>query len=144
MWMLLHGRLLTIDILQKWGMIVDTQCALCHNHEENEKHLFVNCEYSKNMWRKIMQWMQHECKTTQSWEQHLEWRVQSAKGNTNSAKIFRMVYAEISHAIWIEKNLRIFEKRARERNAIAREVAHICNIRATIDIQRLVHSYIFV
>lgn len=64
MWMLLHGRLLTIDILQKWGMTVDTQCALCHNHEETREHLFVNCEYNKNLWKKIMQWMQHEYRNT--------------------------------------------------------------------------------
>ncbi|XP_019226445.1 PREDICTED: uncharacterized protein LOC109207898 [Nicotiana attenuata] len=126
------------------GLTVDTQCTLCHNHEENRDHLFVICEYTKNLWMKIMQWMQHEYKRTQNWVQHLEWSLQHAKGKTKRAKIFRLVYAEIAHVIWIERNLRIFEKRARDWTTIAREVAYICNIRATAGIQSLVHSYSFV
>ncbi|XP_019248378.1 PREDICTED: uncharacterized protein LOC109227632 [Nicotiana attenuata] len=135
MWMLLHGRLPTTDRLIKWGLTVDTQCSLCHNHEENRDHLFVVCDFARNIWMKLMQWMQHDYIRKHNWEQHMGWSIQHAKGKTTKARIFRLVYAEIVHAIWIGRNLRIFEKRARDWNSIAREIAYTCTVRATASIQ---------
>lgn len=94
MWMLLYGRLPTTDRLAKWCLTVDTQCTLCHNHEEDRDHLFVKCEYTRKLWMKLMQWMQHDYTRTQNWEQHLDWSVKYAKGKTTRANIFRQVYAE--------------------------------------------------
>lgn len=114
MWMLLHGRLLTIDRLRQWGMVVETQCVLCHDHDESREHLFVNNMFIKSLWSKTMQWMQHGYRITNTWEQHLQWILQNAKEKSQRTKLFRMVYAEILHAICIERNLRIFERRARD------------------------------
>nr|XP_009799064.1 PREDICTED: uncharacterized protein LOC104245194 [Nicotiana sylvestris]XP_016448778.1 PREDICTED: uncharacterized protein LOC107773866 [Nicotiana tabacum] len=52
MWMLLHGRLLITDRLRQWGMAVETQCALCHDRDESREHLFVNCVFTKTLWRR--------------------------------------------------------------------------------------------
>lgn len=43
-----------------------------------------------------------------------------------------------SHIFWIERNMRIFEKRSRGIDSIARETAYLYNVRATNGISSLV------
>ncbi|KAH0669020.1 hypothetical protein KY289_023513 [Solanum tuberosum] len=80
LWLCLQGRLLTAEILNKWGLNVDPTCV-------------------RAMQTSI---------TPQSWTQHLEWNLNRGKGKSVQAKIFRMLNAEIVHAIWNERNTRIF------------------------------------
>ncbi|KAK4734610.1 hypothetical protein R3W88_008871 [Solanum pinnatisectum] len=39
----------------------------------------------------------------------MSWTVKSSKGRSQDAQILKMVYSECIHAIWLERNLRIFE-----------------------------------
>lgn len=55
----------------------------------------------------------------------MEWAIKNSKGKSQAAQLFRMVYAECVHSIWLERNQRVFEKKARDWNCIAREAA-IC------------------
>nr|XP_009597535.1 uncharacterized protein LOC104093492 [Nicotiana tomentosiformis] len=57
------------------------------------------------------------------------WIIKQGKGKFNKASIFRMIYAEISYALWIERNTRTFEQRSRDNAVLAGEIAYICNIR---------------
>lgn len=77
--------------------------------------------------------------TAQTWEQYVEWAIRNGRGRSHSASLFRMFFTKAIHAIWNERNLRIFEKRDREVESIVREIAYICNVRATPRIQMLLH-----
>lgn len=46
-------------------------------------------------------------------EQYMTWAKQTAKGKTQSARIFRLVFAEVVHSVWIERNTRVFEGKRR-------------------------------
>ncbi|XP_019241615.1 PREDICTED: uncharacterized protein LOC109221601 [Nicotiana attenuata] len=92
---------------------------------------------------KILHWMQRQDVVRDNWDQHVQWVIQWAKGMTHRVQLYRMVYAEISHVTWIERNLRLFKKRSRRVDSIAREVAYICNVRATTGNSSLVQHFIF-
>lgn len=53
-----------------------------------------------------------ECPT--AWTKGFQWIIQHTKGKTKIAKAQKMVYAEFIHTLWIERNVRIFERKARE------------------------------
>ncbi|XP_060190913.1 uncharacterized protein LOC132620252 [Lycium barbarum] len=108
MWLHLQGRLLTNDRLMKWGFQVDAECVFCHAPLETNDHLFVYCLFAKSLWDRLLRWLQRQSYYATSWEQHLEWVIKQAKGRSQAASIFKLVYAEVIHAIWIERNQRIF------------------------------------
>lgn len=56
---------------------------------------------------------------------------QERQREVNKASIFRMVYAETSYALWIERNTRIFDQRYCNSDVLAREIAYICNVKSS-------------
>ena len=49
MWRLTHGILPTISKLKKWKMVKEAKCPYC-KQEEDEKHVFKDCERNKKLW----------------------------------------------------------------------------------------------
>ena len=49
-WLDLLRRLPTRDRLQRWGLNVPQNCALCSNGLETHHHLFFECEFSSTIW----------------------------------------------------------------------------------------------
>uniref|UniRef100_M1BN74 Orf147a protein n=1 Tax=Solanum tuberosum TaxID=4113 RepID=M1BN74_SOLTU len=135
--------MLTAERLNKWGMNVDPTCELCRSYFEDRDHLFAKCSYGNQLWNRLLNWIGQPSITPQSWTQHLEWSLTRGKGKSAQARIFRMLNAEIVHAIWNERSMRIFEKRSREIESLAREIAYTCSARATHDVNRLIHNFQF-
>ncbi|CAL1376876.1 unnamed protein product [Linum trigynum] len=52
-WTLSHGRIPTIDKLQRVGWELANRCELCRQSEETQDHLFASCGYSMNVWNLI-------------------------------------------------------------------------------------------
>ncbi|XP_075106790.1 uncharacterized protein LOC142179811 [Nicotiana tabacum] len=110
-WLMMHGRLMTCDRLSSWKIIVDTQCVMCRKQVKTRDHLFVQCEYTKQIWSKLCNWMQKQYLGFIDWHQFLQWVVMCAKGKSQHAQVFKVVYAEVAYQIWIERNKRIFEQK---------------------------------
>ncbi|XP_019224156.1 PREDICTED: uncharacterized protein LOC109205855 [Nicotiana attenuata] len=91
MWLNFQDRMLTSDRLNKWGMQVDRECILCKVHDENRKHIFIECEYAKSVWTKLLKWMQRQLIWATSWDQHWKWAAENATGKSSKAGVFRMV-----------------------------------------------------
>ncbi|XP_070055311.1 uncharacterized protein [Nicotiana tomentosiformis] len=70
-WLMMHGRLTTCDRLSSWKIIVDTQCVMCRKQVETRDHLFVQCEYTKQIWSKLCNWMQKQYLGFIDWHQFL-------------------------------------------------------------------------
>ncbi|XP_070014563.1 uncharacterized protein LOC142175548 [Nicotiana tabacum] len=143
MWVQLQGTLLTAYRLIKSGVNVDPRYSLCQLNDETRDHLFVSCSFTKTVWQKVLQWMRRQEVIGDNWGQHQEWITQRAKGRSYGAQLYIMVYAEVTHGVWIERNMRIFQQRSRSADSIAREIAYICNVRATKGISSLVQHFMF-
>ncbi|XP_059315750.1 uncharacterized protein LOC132066458 [Lycium ferocissimum] len=112
----------------------------CH---EDRSHLFVGCPFANQLWSRLFSWIQRQFSPAQTWGNHLTWVLQCGKGKSHRARIFRMVYAEGIHSIWIERNQRLFEKRSRDVASMAREIVYICNVRAGHGLSATIQSYQF-
>ncbi|XP_070014897.1 uncharacterized protein [Nicotiana sylvestris] len=106
----LQSRLLTTDKLVKWGLVMDTQCVMCRNAEETHEHLFWECILAKEVWHIVNQWAQGKPMSAIDWQHHQQEIIKRAKRKNQTAQIFKMIYTEFVHSIWIERNMRIFEK----------------------------------
>lgn len=50
------------------------------------------------------------------------------KGRTVRARAFKIVYTECVYAVWLKQNQRVFEKKARDYEVIAREITCMCSV----------------
>ncbi|XP_016507914.1 uncharacterized protein LOC107825558 [Nicotiana tabacum] len=121
--MYLQNKLLTSDRLLQWGIPVDTICVMCQLHNESRNHLFVECVFAQRTWNKVLMWLQKQPHGLNSWNQHWRWAMENAKGKSQADATFKMIYAEIIHMIWCERNNRVFEKAGRDVEEIARTIA---------------------
>ncbi|KAK4370515.1 hypothetical protein RND71_009990 [Anisodus tanguticus] len=69
------------------------------------------------------------------------WRL--AKGKTTTTQIMKMVYTEYIHALQTERNTRVFEHNERDASSLAREIACICNVRASAKSRALLQQLSF-
>jgi hypothetical protein len=49
-WLMLEQKILTWENLLKRGFVGPSKCVLCGLKEENVKHLFVECSFTKDIW----------------------------------------------------------------------------------------------
>jgi hypothetical protein len=68
-WILAQGKLLTGENLIKRGFQGPFCCALCKKNLETTQHLFLDCEFSKQVWKTVYEELFHKiawpsnCKT---------------------------------------------------------------------------------
>ncbi|XP_060212283.1 uncharacterized protein LOC132639915 [Lycium barbarum] len=137
-WLQLQGRLLTAYRLAKWGMDVQQDCVLCELQQETRDHPIVHCNYVKLIWQKVLNWIRQPLRQVATWEQHMAWVLSKAKGRSQQAQVFKMVYTETVYAICLERNQRVFEKKKREWHMVAKDIAYQCYLRAPVGIQNYV------
>ncbi|KAL8526044.1 hypothetical protein ACS0TY_015314 [Phlomoides rotata] len=59
-WKVLKERMPTRDQLRRRGIIPasgEASCVLCSDHEENISHVFFHCNFSSEIWCKILDWL---------------------------------------------------------------------------------------
>jgi len=55
-WILMRGKILTADNLQKRGWPHQDHCALCNGPLETGLHMALLCPFAKAVWSLILQW----------------------------------------------------------------------------------------
>ncbi|RHN63454.1 putative reverse transcriptase zinc-binding domain-containing protein [Medicago truncatula] len=110
-WMALRDRIPTRTNLRHRNVLAPREpcvCVLCGEMEEKTSHLFLHCEVSLLIWRKVLDWLEINFITPQNLHSHYAcWN-----GEVNSRKL-RKAFLMIWHAsiwmIWKERNARIFK-----------------------------------
>jgi hypothetical protein len=72
-WRLLLEKLPTREALFDKGIIInstDKNCAFCSNHGESIAHVFIHCNLSTNVWRRIFIWMGLNFNNSNSVQEH--------------------------------------------------------------------------
>ncbi|XP_055808322.1 uncharacterized protein LOC129876867 [Solanum dulcamara] len=144
MWIMLQNKLPTIDRLTSWGMDVNQQCKLCQQELENRKHLFTQCEFTRAIWKKLLNLIKWPLFHADTWDMHLEWTLKQSKGKSHNAQLFKLIYVECSYAIWMERNQRTFEEKRKNYEEITKEIAYMCTLRDPLAIStQLQQSLLF-
>ncbi|XP_060195341.1 uncharacterized protein LOC132624602 [Lycium barbarum] len=143
LWLHFQDRLPTRERLLNWGMDIDAGCMFCTAFLETRNHMFVECVFSQAVWTRLMQWLQNQNYNARTWEQHLTWSLTHGKGKSQKSQIFKLVYTEGVHAIWLKRNQRVFEGQSRSVEQITKDVAFACNVRVAPRISGLLQTYLF-
>ncbi|XP_071704788.1 uncharacterized protein [Rutidosis leptorrhynchoides] len=118
MWLVIKERLTTQDKLKQWYPNKSYSCDLCGTIEDSIRHLFFECNYSKQVWKEV--------------KRYLIWRglpnnvfsivdllAKSTQRNKIWGVINRITLAATVYHIWQERNSRIFKGRKRGEMEIA-------------------------
>ncbi|XP_019264243.1 PREDICTED: uncharacterized protein LOC109241874 [Nicotiana attenuata] len=121
LYLALNNKLLTRDRLAQWMQIGDLRCMLCKAMPETIEHLFFECIISTTIWKKILQW-QGLVRQPMAWQIEKEWAKKQGKGKSAEAQIYRMALAATIYAIWIERNMRMFQGKSKPTMSIVRHI----------------------
>ncbi|XP_019256330.1 PREDICTED: uncharacterized protein LOC109234721 [Nicotiana attenuata] len=114
LWLVLLGRLATVDRLQKWGIHVQIDCVLCTTGaEENLQHLFFQCPYSSQIWSALLRWLE-ENRRISNWGEEIDWISRKMRNNSPRVEIMKFLCAATIYHVWSERNARRFRAEKKE------------------------------
>lgn len=70
------------------------------------------------------------------WEQYQCWAISCGCDKSPKPAVFGMIFAEVVYVLWMERNIRIFEKVFGNGDSIAREIAYVSDVRAPVRLQQ--------
>ncbi|CAN1252348.1 Putative ribonuclease H protein At1g65750 [Linum perenne] len=106
-WMVWHGKIASIDNLQKRGMTMVNRCVLCEKDAESVDHIFTSCEFSSLVWDRV------SSKLSLFGPRHNNVKgMFSAWKGMNCIQSFPEASKALMHSlvwfIWLERNDRVF------------------------------------
>lgn len=109
----LHGKLRTKDVLLKWDKTINGDRVLCECPSENLQHLFFECSYSTEVSQAILFWFKWQ-RNILKWEHEYKWIQHASKSKAPRGILLRAALAVVVHALWGERNSRIFIQNAEQ------------------------------
>nr|XP_016478967.1 PREDICTED: uncharacterized protein LOC107800323 [Nicotiana tabacum] len=125
----IQDRLATKERLARWGLVDETLCTMCHRNNETMHHLFFDCDYSNEIWQKLLSW-QGVMKRKKQWKEEVQWAEKKAAGKSAGAEIYRMVLTATVYHIWQARNSIIFQKKQVNAQSIVKTIVQEMHIRA--------------
>ncbi|XP_010683654.1 uncharacterized protein LOC104898295 [Beta vulgaris subsp. vulgaris] len=107
-WLAVLNRLSTKTIFAQWSLVSDTTCELCNNGEEDIHHLFFQCEYSGEIWRKCLSILKKPRNPVSFMEEVLI-AANHCRRRHKKNKLYGMMFTEAIYNIWMQHNQKIFE-----------------------------------
>jgi hypothetical protein len=102
-WLMLEQRILTWENLVKRGFLGPSRCVLCGKDEETVLHLFVECNFTKDIWTLVLK----DLKLKNYW---VGGQIVECLKNWNRKEvIWKEIPCYICWEVWKQRNLVIFE-----------------------------------
>ncbi|KAG5404180.1 hypothetical protein IGI04_010299 [Brassica rapa subsp. trilocularis] len=106
-WLVMLDRCPTRDRLNRWGLNVDPLCLLCNTQPESRNHLFFECGFSADVWRRIA----HRCQLQPRivWEDIIL-QLQRLSTDRDSRRLTLLAFQATVYWIWTERNTRLHQQ----------------------------------
>lgn len=102
---------------------------MCHIKNETVQHLFFDCEFSNEVWQKLLSW-QGIMRRKKELQEEIQWTEKKAAGKSAGAEVYRMVLATAVYHIWQARNNIIFQKKQVNAQNIVKMIIQEIHIRA--------------
>ncbi|XP_026452996.1 uncharacterized protein LOC113353687 [Papaver somniferum] len=114
LWANFHDSLPTRSMLKhRRVQVQDDKCLFCRQQEETADHLFVNCNYAREVWNHFIKAFKVSWVLPSSVRSHFEaWRFNNLTGKCRSVW-WKVLYAVMWH-LWKERGSRAFGGRTKE------------------------------
>jgi hypothetical protein len=113
LWLVLHNRALTADVMQKKNWPYDLFCSLCFCIHETAKHLLYKCNYTEALWRSVANNLElppydqvHHLATPVDWVIYVSGSGDRAIRRRRLGNLFFLWWH-----VWKERNRRIFDNK---------------------------------
>lgn len=114
-------RLATASRVSLWNNTsISPLCKICDQHLEDRQHLFFSCDYSKEVWRQVLQYIQKQPLANTSLE--LDCVIKKARSKKSLDKAYIMLYTESVYAIWLQRNNKVFKNTLLASNLLVKEI----------------------
>jgi hypothetical protein len=132
-WLLAHGKILTAENLLKWGIQGPSRCPLCLEASETINHLFLECNFSLQLWSLIYLPLPNISPLPDNWTTLLTHWKQRYSGSFKNKKGFTLLWKQIpkfvTWEIWVARNQAIFRGKSPSVNI---SFAKICGITSEV------------
>ncbi|CAI0627726.1 unnamed protein product [Linum tenue] len=124
LWLTTLKRIQTLDNLKRKGWSIANRCALCEKEEESVDHLFIKCDYGKEVWYKCRMACPSIANTSEDiFSTVRDWK-SSTPNNINEWINFCALHA-ITWQLWLERNRRIFQEASQNPTTVARKAFNL-------------------
>jgi ribonuclease HI len=133
MWLVLEGKTLTWDTLQRRGWIGPGRCSLCIRDAESISHMFVDCLFTHTLWRDLLD----HYKIITPWEGRSinncveDW--------IKKEKVFKTFPIIVCWNLWLERNRCIFESLVPTLKRVSILVKSMVDSTCRVDINQVQH-----
>lgn len=110
-WRSIHGRLATMDVMIKQGVVTaPNYCLHCYKNAESISHLFWDCSFARNIWRHIFEVFQLHVDFSSILDFHgLIVFIMRADFSSQIAKLGKVAVITAVWAIWWSRNRCVFD-----------------------------------
>ena len=78
---------------------------MCQNELETRDHLFFGCDYSKDVWQRILALCEVR-REIGSWAKEIAWAMSHMKGKSMRSIVLRLAWKAFIYHVWRERNSR--------------------------------------
>lgn len=103
-WLACHGSLTTMDRLYQWQLVRTPVCPCCGQAPETTDHLFFNCAYSKEVWRRVLLFAGRDRQSC-SLQVIAGWRV----GSGILGQGLKLCFTASIYYIWCHRNRLVYQ-----------------------------------
>ncbi|XP_074313550.1 uncharacterized protein LOC141648729 [Silene latifolia] len=100
-------KLPTVDNLCRRGLYLTNWCVLCKQAMETHSHLFFECVFAGDLWRKVLDWMRVRGRTS-NLRKELYWCSNRRHRKHWQAGWYYCCLSACIYTVWQERNTRIF------------------------------------
>lgn len=122
LWLALQHRLPAVRRLAKIGIQVPIECVLCWSADETHDHLYMKCNVTRSLWRRLLLWMGVQ-RNVGGWNTEVEWVAKQAKGRSAKSSIISSVFGMVSNLMWRTRNSIRFQQGSYNEDQVCREIA---------------------
>ncbi|GJX72615.1 reverse transcriptase domain, reverse transcriptase zinc-binding domain protein [Tanacetum coccineum] len=118
-WMAIHGRLMTQDILLIWNKDNSMLCSLCKTCMDSHNHLFFQCPYSAKVW-KVLKEKIKGADIPNDWTSIINSKATKFHNMSIKSVLSKIVLGVAVYYIWKERNKRQFTNERRNVDDLSR------------------------
>lgn len=120
MWVAVQDRLPTRCRLSSWGILTPLTCCLCLAADETRDHLFIDCSFTKDIWKMMLLRLSESRQGFDSWNHLLAWYTSVS---SKSIRALRGIAVQtIIYSLWIERNNRAFNNQVNTTSDLFKQV----------------------